>query len=245
MSTGFYLGEHMESRWKVTVLTQIILILMEYINLSPRFYSKETVASALANYVSGLSSWRTVLPHSTLLYYHRRLSYVRYAVPLSGVYAIDETKVRLVNGQYYYVWIVRDVKTKGIPFFMVTSVRSGVHVLVVLVNMRRAEEIAMRVFGRRIDKVIYLHDGATAYNAFSWLNVEHEKVTFNERDYAEQGFRSLKHRLASMDFHFPWNSNKFTITRWLSTYFLIYNILYCPVYLLDKGVIINVNISNE
>ncbi|MEJ2779427.1 IS6 family transposase, partial [Stygiolobus sp. CP850M] len=26
---------------------------------------------------------------------------------------------------------------------------------------------------------------------------------------------------------------------------LIYNILYCPVYLLDKGVIINVNISNE
>ncbi|MFP3203472.1 MAG: IS6 family transposase, partial [Sulfolobus sp.] len=24
-----------------------------------------------------------------------------------------------------------------------------------------------------------------------------------------------------------------------------YNILYCPVYLLDKGVIINVNISNE
>ena len=63
---------------------------------------------------------------------------------------------------------------------------------------------------------------ATAYNAFSWLNVGHEKVTFNERDYAEQGFRSLKHRLASMDFHLPWNSNKFTITRWLSTFFLIY-----------------------
>ena len=45
----------METRWKVPVLTQIILILMEYINLSPRFYSRETVASALANYVSGLS----------------------------------------------------------------------------------------------------------------------------------------------------------------------------------------------
>ena len=85
--------------------------------------------------------------------------------------------------------------------------------------------------------------GGTAYNAFSWLNVGHEK--FNERDYAKQGFRSLKHRLASMDFHFPWNSNKFTITRWLSTFFLIYNILYTPTYLLDKGVIINVNISNE
>ena len=118
---------------------------------------------------------------------------MRYAVPLSGVYAIDETKVRLVRGRYYYVWIVRDVKTKGIPFFMVTSVRSGVHVLVVLANMSRAEEVAMRVFRRRVDKVIYLHDGATAYNAFTWLNVEHEKMTFNERDYAEQGFRSLKH----------------------------------------------------
>ena len=57
---------------------------------------------------------------------------MRYAVPLSGVYVIDETKVRLINGQYYYVWIVRDVKTKGIPFFMVTSVRSGVYVLVCL-----------------------------------------------------------------------------------------------------------------
>ncbi len=69
---------------------------------------------------------------------------MRYAVPLSGVYAIDETKVRLINGQYYYVWIVRDVKTKGIPFFMVTSVRSGVHVLVVLANMKRAEEVVRR-----------------------------------------------------------------------------------------------------
>ena len=55
------------------------------------------------------------------------------------------------------MWIVRDVKTKGIPFFMVTSVRSGV--LVVLVKMSRVEEIAMSVFRRRIDKVIYLHDG--------------------------------------------------------------------------------------
>ena len=66
--------------------------LMEYINLTPRFYSRDTLAYALANYVSGLSSWRAVLPHSTLLYYYRRLSYVKYAVPLSGVYVIDETK---------------------------------------------------------------------------------------------------------------------------------------------------------
>ena len=66
------------------------------------------------------------------------------------------------------MWIVRDVKTKGVYPSSFTSVRSGVHVLVVLVNMSRVEEIAMRVF--RIDKVIYLHDGTTAYNAFSWLN---------------------------------------------------------------------------
>jgi len=97
---------------------------------------------------------------------------------------------------------------------MVTSVRSGGHVLVVLVNMSRVEEIAMRVFRRRIDKVIYLYNGATTYNASSWLNVKHEK--FNERDYAEQGLKTL----SSMDFHFPWNTNKFT--RWLSTFFLIY-----------------------
>jgi hypothetical protein len=167
-------------RWKVPVLTQIVLILFEYINVKPRFYTREQVAQALAEYLCSLSSWRAVLPHSTLLYYHRRLSYVKYAVPLSGVYAIDETKVRLIYGQYYYVWIVRDVKTKGIPFFMVTSVRSGVNVLVVLANMKRAEEVARGIFKLRVDKVIYLHDGTTAYNAFSWLNVEHEEVTFNK-----------------------------------------------------------------
>ena len=33
-----------------------------------------------------------------------------------------------------YVWIVRDVKTKGT--FLLTGVRSGVHVLVVLANMK-------------------------------------------------------------------------------------------------------------
>jgi hypothetical protein len=46
-----------------------------------------------------------------------------------------------------------------------------------------------------------LHDGAIAYNAFTWLNIEHEK--FHERDYAEQGLKIL----ASTDFHFPWNTD--------------------------------------
>jgi len=111
--------------------------------------------------------------------------------------------------------------------------------------MKNVEKEAEKVLKTRIDKVVYIHDGATVYNAFTWLNVEHKRVTFNERDYAEQGFRSLKHRISSMDFHFPWNTNRFTLTRWLSVFFLAYNALYAPVYLLDKGVIINVNISNE
>ncbi len=34
---------------------------------------------------------------------------------------------------------------------------------------------------------------------------------------------------ASMDFRFPWSSNEFTITRWLSTSFTP------PTYLLDRG----------
>ena len=198
----------------------------------------------MAEYLAGLSSWRTHLPHSTLLYYFRRLSYVKYVVPLSGEYAVDETEVRTVKGEHYYVWVVRDVNTKAIPFFMVTSLRSGVHVLVVLASMGGVEEVARRVFNVRVDKVVYLHDGATVYNAFSWLNVEHKRVKFGERDYAEQGFRSLKHRLSPMDSHFPWDASKYTLVRWLSVFFLVYNVLYAPVYLLGKGVMINVNISN-
>ncbi|PVU69518.1 IS6 family transposase [Sulfolobus sp. SCGC AB-777_L09] len=234
----------MGTKWKVPVLTQIILLLFEYINVKPRFYTREQVAQALAEYLCGLSSWRVSLPHSTLLYYFRRLSYVRYVVSLSGVYAVDETKVLSVKGEYYYLWIVRDVKTRAVSFFMVRSAGSGVHVLVILAAMRGMEELAGKYF-KRVDEVVYLHDGASIYNAFTWLNVNHKRVTFGKRDYAEQGFRSVKHRLSPMDKHFPWNSNAKTIERWFATYFLIYNILYCPVYLLDKGVIINVNISNE
>ncbi|ACP44677.1 conserved hypothetical protein [Sulfolobus islandicus Y.G.57.14] len=90
----------MGTRWKVPVLTQVMLILMEYINLSPRFYSRETVASALVNYVSGLSSWRAVLSHSTLLYYHRRLSYVRYAVPFGRpkIHLLENKSILLISG---------------------------------------------------------------------------------------------------------------------------------------------------
>jgi hypothetical protein len=131
---------------------------MEYINLTPRFYSRDTLAYALANQFPGYPLGGQFYPIP--LCFTIIGGYVKCAVPLSGVYAIDETKVRLVR--YYYVWIVRDVKTKGIPFFMVTSVRSGVHVLVVLANMKRAEEVARGIFKVRVDKVIYFHDGGTA-----------------------------------------------------------------------------------
>jgi len=49
------------------------------------------------------------------------------------------------------------------------------------------EELAGEYF-KRVDEVVYLHDGASIYNAFTWLNVNHRRVTFGKRDYAEQGF---------------------------------------------------------
>ena len=116
------------------MLTQVILILMEYINLEPRFHSREEVALSLAEYLAGLSSWRTRIPHSTLLYYYRRLSSVRYVVPLSGFYAVDETKVLVVGGNYYYVWIVRkslekkfgDTKKIKVKDYLLTLQRAAV-----------------------------------------------------------------------------------------------------------------------
>ena len=101
---------------------------IEYINFKPRFHTRGQIAQALAAHLCGLSSWRVDLPHSTLLYYFRKLSRVRYVVPLSGTYAVDETKVLEVKGGYYYLWIVRDVNTRALPFFVVKSARSGVHV---------------------------------------------------------------------------------------------------------------------
>ena len=79
---------------------------------------------------------------------------------------------------------------------MMTGSRSRVHILIVLTKMKNAEREAEKVLKTRVDKVVYIHDGATIYNAFTWLNVEHKRVKFRERDYAEQGFRSLKHRIS-------------------------------------------------
>uniref|UniRef100_D0KQ95 Transposase-like protein n=1 Tax=Saccharolobus solfataricus (strain 98/2) TaxID=555311 RepID=D0KQ95_SACS9 len=124
MSRGFFL---VSKSWtnEVAALTQVILTLMEYINLKPRFHVREEIALSLASYLADLSSWRTTLFHFTLLY--ERLGSLRYAVSLS--YAIDETKVTCVRGNYY-VWVIREVVAKAISFFMVTSLRSGFHVVI-------------------------------------------------------------------------------------------------------------------
>ena len=135
------------------------------------------------------------------------MGYVRYVVSLSGVYAVDETKVLSVKGEYYYLWIVRDVKTRAVPFFMVRSARSGVHVLVILAAMRGMEELAGKYF-KRVDEVVYLHDGASIYNAFTWLNVNHKRVTFGKRDYAEQGLGVL-----NIGFHQWTNTSLGTLTQ--------------------------------
>ena len=44
---------------------------------------------------------------------------------------------------------VRTVKTRAVPFFMVRSARSSVHMLVILTAMRRMEELASKQEGGR------------------------------------------------------------------------------------------------
>ncbi|TRM78218.1 hypothetical protein DJ524_10250, partial [Sulfolobus sp. D5] len=46
----------------------------------PRFHSLDEIALALPSYLLGLSSWRTSLPHTTLLYYFHKLANVNYEV---------------------------------------------------------------------------------------------------------------------------------------------------------------------
>ncbi|MCG3110173.1 hypothetical protein L3N51_02470 [Metallosphaera sp. J1] len=45
------------------------------------------------------------------------MSSARVDVPVSGEYAVDETRVILVKGVVYYLWVVRDLNTGVIPFF--------------------------------------------------------------------------------------------------------------------------------
>ena len=73
------------------------------------------------------------------------------------VYKLHGLSETAGNGEYYYLWIVRDVKTRAVPFFMA---RSGVHVLVILAA-------SMEELTGRVDEVVYLHDGASIYNALA------------------------------------------------------------------------------
>ncbi|TRM98055.1 hypothetical protein DJ530_11600, partial [Sulfolobus sp. E1] len=88
-------------------LTQIISTLLKYINVKPRFHSLDEIVLSLTSYLLGLSSWRTSLPHTTLLYYFHKLANVNYELKLDVEYGdcllVDETKVLRVNGEYYYL----------------------------------------------------------------------------------------------------------------------------------------------
>jgi hypothetical protein len=67
---------------------------------------------------------------------------------------------------------------------MLTSLRSGLHVYVILnVNLENWR-----------DNVIFVHDRASAYNAFNWFT-KHEVEKFGKRSLVEVVFRSVKHRL--------------------------------------------------
>ncbi|BCS93893.1 MAG: IS6 family transposase ISSto2 [Metallosphaera javensis (ex Sakai et al. 2022)] len=217
---GLILGESVKIA-SLPVLTQIMCYLLRVNNLEPRFHSLEEVARALAGYYLGHSLRRFRLPRSTVHYYWRRLSSARVDVPVSGEYAVDETKVILVKGVVYYLWVVRDLNTGVIPFFMVTEARSGLDVLILVGGVR---EVELRVRGEVL-KARYVHDGLPAYNFLSMAGVEHEHITFGVRNRVEQVFRTVKHRLSGMDFHFPWNSSKWSLRKWFSTYFTVYNLL--------------------
>ncbi|BFH73826.1 hypothetical protein SJAV_17700 [Sulfurisphaera javensis] len=126
----------------------------------------------------------------------------------------------LVNGLIYYLWVVRDVNTGFVPFFMITEARSGLDVIVLVNNMRR---IKIKILDKELDDY-YIHDGLPAYNYFSLLKVKHEHVRFGKRNVVEQVFRSVKHRLSVMDFHFPWNSSKTSLKAWFGSFLLIFNL---------------------
>ncbi|MCG3107738.1 hypothetical protein L3N51_00001 [Metallosphaera sp. J1] len=72
-------------------------------------------------------------------------------------------------------------------------------------------EVKLRV------KASYVHD-LPAYNFPA--SVEHEHIAF-VRNRVEQVFRTMKHRLSGMDFHFPWNSSKWSLRKWFSAYFTV------------------------
>ncbi|WP_148149032.1 hypothetical protein [Sulfolobus acidocaldarius] len=96
----------------------------------------DEIALALTSYLLGLSSWRTLLPHITLLFYLHKLASVDYELKLDvedgGPFLVDETKVLRVRGEYCYLWVFRHYETGPVVFFMLTSLRSGLHVYVIL-----------------------------------------------------------------------------------------------------------------
>ncbi|ADX86294.1 IS6 family transposase [Saccharolobus islandicus] len=188
------------------------------LNLSPRFHTIDEVAKALSAYYLGLSLRRVEalfhVPRNTVQYYWRKLANYSSPPPPPRV-AVDETRIRVVNGLLYWLWVVRDLNTGKVVAVRLSETRSGLDVILLLEGGGiRVEEV------REI-----LHDGGPWYNILSTLGVNHEHETFGKRNLVEQVFRSLKLRLASMDKHFPHNASKVTILRWVKAFFTLYNLL--------------------
>ena len=203
------------------VLTQVMIYLLQLNNLKPRFWSLQELAEALASYFLGLSLRRFRVPRSTVHYYWRRATRTTLDLPLTGEYAVDEAKVLLAKEVMYYLWVLRDVNTGVIPFFMITEARSGLDVIILV---KRVRQVELRTRGEVL-RAKYVHDGLPAYNFLSIAGVEHEHVTFGIRNRVEQVFRTAKHRLSTMDFHFPWNASKRSLESWFSAFFTVYNLL--------------------
>lgn len=210
----------MINKTKLERLTTLMLSsVFSALNLSPRFHGSESIARALSAYYLGLSLRRVEdlfhIPRSTVQYYWRKLANYSPPPPCSGYYAVDETRIRVVNGLLYWLWIVRDLNTGKVVTVRLSETRSGLDIILLFEGGRVKLEKTINI----------LHDGGPWYNILSTLGVKHEHVTFGKRNLVEQVFRSLKLRLASMDKHFPHNVSKTSILRWVKAFFTLYNLL--------------------
>ncbi|AHC52651.1 hypothetical protein SUSAZ_10290 [Sulfolobus acidocaldarius SUSAZ] len=119
------------------------------------------IALALTSYF-----WRTLLPHATLLYHLHKLALIMsLRLTLGMIFLL--IKVLRVNGGYYYLWVVRHYESGLVLFFMLTSLRSGFHVYVILngINLENWR-----------DKVIFVHDKALAYKEFNWRGMRLKRL---------------------------------------------------------------------
>nr|AAV87867.1 putative transposase [Sulfolobus sp. K00 8-41] len=209
----------MISKTKLRPLPALVLSsVFSVLNNFPRFPGSESNARTLSAYYLGLSLRRVEdlfhVPKNTVQYYWRKLANYFSPPSCSGHYAVDETKIRVVNGLLYWLWVVRDLNTGKVIAVRLSKTRSGLDVILLFKGKRI-----------RLEKTInILPDGGPWYNKLSTLGVKHEHVTFGKKNLVEQVVRSLKLRLANMDKHFPPNASKGSIIRWGKAFFTLFNL---------------------